>query len=436
MALSPHRGWLYAASAFAAALLVPLVASAAEAGSHDLIIDFQSSGVMRDLLGKTTAVAKSFLFLSTFAAFVLEAFGVSPTEKRDYGAVAWRLVVVLFLLWNYQMVFGSVVSLMDRIDREVAPASTWQAFKVEVTSMRKALEDLAASGQQTASSAGTDLSVSQPSFVVSWAYEALIACVELIAEGVVFLIRWMSRILTATLFIIGPLALVASIPRASRTGTRWFQRFVTIASWPVFASVMLSVMVTLAAQGTARHTYLECLVAALVMLVTSLSTPTLASHVVGGALQNFAAIGFEHTKTARGDVGPVARTAASIATGAPGRVASAVASVAGRFTGNGPAQGGSGGSGAGGAGRASLGSGSVATNPPTGGGNARGGSASGAAGAPVANGPGTANPAARPPSKSSKGQPPANRPSSPGTKPGRRDPGRSPTPGKGGSDKP
>ncbi len=274
MASSRHRRCLCAAAAFAAALLLPLVANAADGGSQDLIIDFQSSGVMKDLLGKTTAVAKSFLFLSTFAAFVLEAFGVSPAEKRDYGAVTWRLVVVLFLLWNYQMVFGSVVSLMDRIDREVAPASTWQAFKVEVASMQRALEDLAADGQQGAGSATTDVGVSQPSFVVSWAYEALIACVELVAEGVVFLVRWMSRILTATLFIIGPLALVASIPRASRTGTRWFQRFVTIASWPVFASVMLSVMVTLAAQGTVRHTYFECLVAALVMLVTSLSTPT------------------------------------------------------------------------------------------------------------------------------------------------------------------
>ncbi|HTP27509.1 MAG TPA: hypothetical protein VMK12_17885 [Anaeromyxobacteraceae bacterium] len=411
------------------------MASAAEGGSQDLIIDFESSGVMKDLLGKTTAVAKSFLFLSTFAAFVLEAFGVSPTEKRDYGAVTWRLVVVLFLLWNYQMVFGSVVSLMDRIDREVAPPSTWQAFKVEVASMRKALEDLAANGQQGSSSPTTDVSGSQPSFVVSWAYEALIACVELVAEGVVFLIRWMSRILTATLFILGPLALVASIPRASRTGTRWFQRFVTIASWPVFASVMLSVMVTLAAQGTARHTYLECLVAALVMLVTSLSTPTLASHVVGGALQNFAAIGFEHTKTARGDVGPVARSAASIATGAHGRVASAVASVAGRFTGDGPAQGGSGGSGAGGAGRASLGSGSIPTNPPTGGGTPRRGAGSGGAGAPVANGPGAAMPGAPPPN-SSKGPAIANRTSSRDTKSGARDPGRSPTPGKGGSDKP
>ena len=39
------------------------------------------------------------------------------------GAVTWRLVVVLFLLWNYQAVFGLVINLLDRVEREVAPPS-------------------------------------------------------------------------------------------------------------------------------------------------------------------------------------------------------------------------------------------------------------------------------------------------------------------------
>ena len=66
----------------------------------------------------------------------------------------------------------------------------------------------------------------------------------------------------------------------------------TIASWPIFAGVLLAVMVALGGQGAIARSYLECLVAALVLLVTALSTPALASHVVGGALQNFAGAGF------------------------------------------------------------------------------------------------------------------------------------------------
>ena len=424
MSWAPRQRSLVAIGAMAMA--VPIAASAA---GQDLIIDFQSSGVMKDLLAKTMAVAKSFLFLSTFLAYVLEAFGKSPTAERDYAAVTWRLVVVLFLLWNYQTVFGSVVSLMDRIDREVAPPSTWQAFSAEVASMQKALEDMAASGQASQAGAnGTGAAASPPSTIVSWAYEALISCVELVAEGVVFLIRWMSRILTATLFILGPLALVASIPRASHTGTRWFQRFVTIASWPVFASVMLSVMVTLAAQGAARHTYLECLVAALVMLVTSLSTPTLASHVVGGALQNFAAIGFQHTKSAHRDVSTPARSVASAATGATGRVVAAASSIAGRFTGGGP--GGAPGPSSGGAGQGSLGSGSITANPP--GAQGSPGVSSGKATQAPSSGSGAATSKPAPPRNVSGGSVSSNSPAPPRRPPGARDPG----PDKGGSVKP
>jgi hypothetical protein len=146
-------------------------------------------------------------------------------------------------------------------------------------------------------------------------YEALVTVVLLLGEGLVFLIRWLSRILTATLFILGPLALVAGIPRMSRTGSRWFLRFVTIASWPIFAGVLLAVMVALGGQGAIARSYLECLVAALVLLVTALSTPVLASNVVGGALQNFAGAGFASAKGLGADgVAPAAR----MATGAKG----------------------------------------------------------------------------------------------------------------------
>lgn len=379
----------------AVAAFVPLAAMAADPGAGDVVLDFQRPGPMRDLLGKSLGVAKSFLFLAAFLGYALEAFGRSPTSERDYGAVTWRVVVVLFLLWNYQPIFGSVVNLMDRIEQEVAPPSTWAHLRAAVSRNQAALEDLSAHGEAAQAAGGGQQPVParKPSTLTSWVYEALVTILQLLGEGLVFLIRWMSRILTATLFILGPLALVAGIPRMSSTGSRWFTRFVTIASWPVFAGVLLAVLVALGGQGAQYRSYLQCLVASLVMIVTALATPSLASHVVGGALQNFAGTGFAAAKTVHRDaVVPAAGLAAGVASGAQGIAAAAVRVVAARRAG-GAAPGGQNGGGSGpGSGHGGHGGqGSVVANspekPPASGGprgHARGRGGSGARGSSAA----------------------------------------------------
>lgn len=344
---------------FLAAIALPCAALAA-GPAKDLVLDFQSAGPMRELLGKSMGVAKSFLFLAAFLAYALEAFGRSPTEGRDYGAVTWRILVVLFLLWNYQAVFGSVINLLDRIEREIAPPSTWEQLKVAVARNQAALTDLSAGGevpQLADPAAGSP--APQPkelSTFTSWVYEALVTVLLLLGEGLIFLIRWLSRILTATLFILGPLALVAGIPRMSSTGTRWFHRFVTIASWPIFAGVLLAVMVALAGQGAVARSYLECLVAALVLLVTALSTPVLASQVVGGALQNFAGAGFASAKGVGKDgVAPAVRAVAAVAGGAKGVALAVVNRLGGGSSGGVSTNSPGGGGGRGGGGRGSGG---------------------------------------------------------------------------------
>lgn len=367
-----------------AALLLPLAAGAAATAApstRELVLDFQSPGPMHDLLGKSLGVAKSFLFLAAFLGYALEAFGRSPTAERDFAAVTWRLVAVLFLLWNYQAIFGSVIGLVDRIEREVAPPSTWARLREEMARSQASLEALSSRGQGVpvaevgGAAGGPGSSAAKPSLFTSWVYEALVAVLQLLGEGLVFLIRWMSRILTATLFILGPLALVAGIPRVSSTGARWFHRFVTIASWPIFANVLLAVMVALGGQGTLHGSYLEALVASLVLLVTALSTPTLASHVVGGALHNFAASGYGSARSAhREGVAPAARTVVAVGGGVKGMTVAAASSVAGLLTRGGSGEGG-GGSGGGGGRRGSGGSGGreggqgggVVANPPGGG---------------------------------------------------------------------
>jgi hypothetical protein len=151
-----NRAMLRRVALGAALTLAPALALAGTAGStRDLVLDFERSGVLKDLLGKTLAVAKSFLFLSTFLAYAIEAFGRSPVAGRDYAAVTWRIVVVLLLLWNYQAVFGGVVGILDGLERQVAPPSTWKAFIEEATEMREALEDVASNGERAGAQAGS-----------------------------------------------------------------------------------------------------------------------------------------------------------------------------------------------------------------------------------------------------------------------------------------
>lgn len=376
MTLGPGR--LALPVALIAAVAAPAIALAGDAGStRDLVLDFERSGVLKDLLAKTLAVGRSFVFLSAFTAYFLEAFGRSPLAERDYGAVTWRVLVVLLLLWNYQAVFGGVIGLLDGVERQVSPASTWKAFVKHSYDMRKALDEVASRGEQPGGGDGSaEGAVPQPTGVTAWAYDALIACVQLLAEAAVFLVNWLSRVLTATLFVIGPLALVAGIPRVSSTGSRWFLRFVTIASWPIFSGILLSVLVTLGAQGAVRRTYLECLVAALVMLVTAFATPIIASHVIGGALDNAAGRGWGSARTVqRESVG-----ALRWATGLAGRVVAAGSAAAHAATGGSsdegqsgsPPSGGGRGGGSGAGGRGGGRGGAVA-NPPGGGGRTRGG---------------------------------------------------------------
>ena len=62
--------------ALAAVLVLPAIALAGDAAStRNLVLDFERSGALKDLLGKTLGVARSFLLLSAFLAYALEAFG-------------------------------------------------------------------------------------------------------------------------------------------------------------------------------------------------------------------------------------------------------------------------------------------------------------------------------------------------------------------------
>ena len=312
-------------SASAATTADVALASPQAAGAKELALDF-TQGPLGGLFAKIMALAKSFLFLAIFIGLFVEAFGRAPGTQREYGAVVWRLVIVLFLLTYYQHVFGTVLNLTRYIADKVEPEkNALLAYQSESAKFKAAMQKNLAQAQAAASDAGPQQSSYGAAFGVpsapnekgsgfaGWMYDTLINFFILIAQAVVFVVLWLSKILSAMFFLLGPLALVAAIPRPSHTGGLWFKHFVTVSCWPIFTGLLLSIVVNLGAQGAGGETYLASIVSACVMAFTALSAPVLANHIIGGALANLASAGLSSAKNVHRDVSGAVGTGGNLA---------------------------------------------------------------------------------------------------------------------------
>lgn len=312
-------------SASAATAADVAVASPQAAGAKELALDF-TQGPLGGLFAKIMALAKSFLFLAIFIGLFVEAFGRAPGTQREYGAVVWRLVIVLFLLTYYQHVFGTVLNLTRYIADKVEPEkNALLAYQSESAKFKTAMQKNLAQAQAAAGDSGAQQSSYGAAFGVpsapnekgsgfaGWMYDTLINFFILIAQAVVFVVLWLSKILSAMFFLLGPLALVAAIPRPSHTGGLWFKHFVTVSCWPIFTGLLLSIVVNLGAQGAGGETYLASIVSACVMAFTALSAPVLANHIIGGALANLASAGLSSAKNVHRDVSGAVGTGGNLA---------------------------------------------------------------------------------------------------------------------------
>ncbi len=342
-------------------------ASGGSASTKELALDF-TQGPLGTLFRKIMSLAKSFLFLAIFLGLFVEAFGRAPGMPREYGAVVWRLVIVLFLLANYQHVFGTVINLTRYIADKVEPEkNALLAYQSESEKFRAAMQKNLAGAQSATNAAGAQASYGaafgvpeapneKSSGFAGFMYDTLINFFILIAQAVVFVVLWLSKILSAMFFLLGPLALVAAIPGPSHTGGLWFKHFVTVSCWPIFTGLLLSIVVNLGAQGAGGETYLASIVSAGVMAFTALSAPLLANHIIGGALANLASTGLSSAKNVHRDV--------SSAVGTGGNVASFFKNVVTHTRETGGSRSAGGGGGGAGTGK---GSGGISANTPGGG---------------------------------------------------------------------
>src|SRR5262249_36193605 len=72
--------------------------------------------------------------------------------------------------------------------------------------------------------------------------------------------------------------------------------FVTILSWPIFSGLILSIGLSVGAQGMALEgvgTAFASVVTALLLIATAVVTPYLAAHMVGGTMKNIAQQGLD-----------------------------------------------------------------------------------------------------------------------------------------------
>jgi len=266
------------------------------------VLDFSKPGPLKSYFDLAMSVAQSYLPLALLVAVTLEALAHSPGRPRDFAAVVWRFILILFLLANYGRVFGFVLTTTQDIADRLTPADALKerddyldhVYNVTPGGADPPTIGGGAGGAPAASAAST---TPAPPSGGSWGsgvlFDALMAILLFLGEAIVYALSKLAQILAAVFFILGPLALVAGIPRASGTAAKWFHHFVSIACWPIFSGVLLGVMTALAKQtaGKSAGTYLGNLVAALVMGLCALAAPVLSAWIVGGATQHAAEVG-------------------------------------------------------------------------------------------------------------------------------------------------
>jgi hypothetical protein len=225
----------------------------------------------------------------------------------------------------------------------------------------------------------------------------VLAIIFAVITGAKFIVDHVGAILASVFYVIGPLAISAGALRLTGTISAWFKAFIGYASWPVFTSLLMALVVEVTSIPYASgEGYADALWIGLAVMFSMMSAPALASQVIGaagagfmsGAMGAFAGAAAGEAVAAKGHVAGAAGAvlpgvageaakhliAGGTGVGAAALVAKAavkaVASGAGSMVSNDPAGGAGGGSsaagGAGGGSSGADGGGSVASLPPGG----------------------------------------------------------------------
>ncbi len=270
-----------------------------------------SSGAPAQLVAITLSMAWKYFFFLALVSFIVEAFGKSPTEPRDYAACTWRAVIVMVLLASYQQLFGSLVNFAAQLAADVAPAPIANQLGGSLVSSAQSFWSVASAGVG-ATTATSISSAATSSLVGDMFFKALIGFVTVLGLIANRIIMWLAGVLIALCYVLGPLALVFSIPRVSSVGVKWFEHFVSICTWPIISGVLVCLVGALGVQvsGDAGQS-LNSLAMSLVLLCTAIATPVLAGKFVGGGMAHAVSHGFSTASGLAGGVKSLAEKATS-----------------------------------------------------------------------------------------------------------------------------
>src|SRR5207253_1664505 len=156
----------------------------------------------------------------------------------------------------------------------------------------------------TANSAPTE-----PSWIGTKIYESSIHLVITLGQAVFWALGILARIALLLFYVIGPIALVASLPRASHVGTRWFGQYVGVACWPILSALIVRIVLAIGLSGLYAASAVGHVCVALALGLCAFAVPVVSNALVGGSVTTATQHGF---KIAHGH----ARSLASAASGA------------------------------------------------------------------------------------------------------------------------
>ncbi len=292
------------------------------------------TGAAATMVATTLSVSRKYFVFAVLIGLLLEAFGKSPTDVRDYAACTWRAIVVLILLAFYPTIFGSVVNLTSDLAAQVTPPSTVEKLGSDY---RARLKMVYAPTQQPDASPTKANTPTLPTSELAWRipggllFDSVVMLLATLGLAITWLMTALAGLLITLFYILGPLALVFAVPRISDTGTRWFAEFVTFCAWPILSGLLLQITVSLGSHlvyGTGSGP-ITTIASALLMTASAIATPVLANRLVGGSIKSAAGHGaqtaaslaqkgwalskraFMAARAATGDPTAVAATAAS-----------------------------------------------------------------------------------------------------------------------------
>src|SRR5438067_2295060 len=259
-----------------------------DAGGVAKVIDLDlSQGPINDLSSQVIGIAFKMFIVFALIALILEAFGASPRERRDYGAIAWRAFVVLLLLKFYAPVFGTVINTTQAIADEFKAMEANEELSTQTAQYFANLQRV--SDQNSGAASGT---AADQTWLGTKLYESTIHLIITLGQAVFWALGVLARIALLLFYVIGPLALVASLPRASHIGTRWFGQYVGVACWPIFSAIIVRIVLAIGVSGMYAVSAMGHVCVALALGLCALAVPIIANALVGGSVTTAAQQGF------------------------------------------------------------------------------------------------------------------------------------------------